>query len=88
VGIYFAKQKEGVTMKKDKGFEICYRNLSYRRKFIRTLWITPFAIFGCLLVWYFYHSKILTVGYSIIMTIVGVIQAIYTYRKSKNELLE
>ncbi|WP_312648956.1 hypothetical protein [Aminipila sp.] len=75
-------------MKKDKGFEICYWNLSYRRKFIRTLWITPFTIFACLLVWHVYHSKILTVGYSIIITVVGVIQAIYTYRKWKNELLE
>ncbi|QHI73486.1 hypothetical protein [Aminipila terrae] len=75
-------------MKKDIGFEICYWNLSYRRKFIRTLWITPFAISVSLLVWHVYHSKILTVGYLIIITVIGVIQAIYVYRKWKNELPE
>lgn len=28
----------------DKGFELGYHNLSYRRKFIRTLWMIPLAI--------------------------------------------
>jgi len=28
----------------DKGFCLMYHKLSYRRKFIRTIWMTPFAI--------------------------------------------
>ncbi len=30
--------------KVDKGFELFYNNLSYRRKFIRTLWLIPIGI--------------------------------------------
>ena len=31
--------------KVDKGIELCYWKLSYRRKLIRTLWMIPIAIF-------------------------------------------
>lgn len=30
--------------KTDKGFQLLYFKLSYRRKFIRSLWIIPFGI--------------------------------------------
>lgn len=30
--------------KVDKGFELVYWELSYRRKFIRTLWMIPWTI--------------------------------------------
>ena len=30
--------------KVDKGFELIYWKLSYRRKFIRTLWLIPWAV--------------------------------------------
>lgn len=30
--------------KVDKGFEVLYWRLSYRRKFIRTLWLMPIGI--------------------------------------------
>ena len=30
--------------KVDKGFEFMYKKLSYRRRFIRTLWMIPLAI--------------------------------------------
>lgn len=75
-----------MTVKKDKGFEIFYWNLSYRRKFIRTLWIISLIIPESILVWHFSHSKILAVGCFIILTVIGVIQAIYLYKKWKNEL--
>lgn len=32
---------EGHTKKVDKGFELVYFKLTYRRKMIRTLWMTP-----------------------------------------------
>ena len=45
------------TMKKncncekiDKGFELDYWKLSYRRKFIRTLWLIPLGIIAVMLV--------------------------------------
>lgn len=31
-------------MKKDKGFELLYEKLSYRRRFIRTIWLIPVGI--------------------------------------------
>lgn len=31
-------------MKKDKEFRLLYNNLSYRRRFIRTLWLIPIGI--------------------------------------------
>ncbi len=30
--------------KKDKGFELLYKNLSYRRRFIRTIWLIPIGV--------------------------------------------
>lgn len=71
-------------MKKDKGFELIYWNLSYRRKFIRTLWLIPFCIASVVLVWKDYHSIILTITYFLLLAVIGVIQAIYVFRKWKN----
>lgn len=38
--------------KVDKGFELLYDNLSYRRKFIRTLWLIPLGIVVGIIVTY------------------------------------
>lgn len=70
----------------DKGFCLSYSKLSYRRKFIRTLW------FGLLFIIYFFTrmhpSKII---HSPLSWLVGVViliwlgQATYTYKKWKSE---
>ena len=38
----FLAKRYDMSQKVDKGIELCYWKLSYRRKFIRTLWIIPF----------------------------------------------
>jgi len=39
--------------KVDKGFELRYWRLSYRRKFIRTLWMIPFLLAAIILIFIF-----------------------------------
>lgn len=71
-------------MKKDKGFEICFSNLSYRRKFIRILWTSPFILLVVLLDSIYFKSTIITVALLILVVLVTLIQAIYLYKKWKN----
>ncbi len=69
----------------DKGIEICYWKLSYRRKFIRTLWLIPIEI---LLVFCFhitFHSTIWTFLVAVGFVIMLLIQAVYNYKKWKKE---
>ncbi len=69
----------------DRGFMLCYWNLSYRRKLIRTLWMIPVAI-GIL---FCFHAKVqsylwtclLAVAFALLL----LIQAIYNYKKWKKE---
>lgn len=75
----------------DKGFELIYWNLSYRRKFIRTLWLAPIVILMCLILAIkmpIFGSSVVTIlGIAaIISTSVG--QLIYTYHKWKKEKRE
>ena len=46
--------------KVDKGIELCYWKLSYRRKLIRTLWMIPIAIFIVLCFYITFWSTIWT----------------------------
>jgi lipopolysaccharide export LptBFGC system permease protein LptF len=74
--------------KTDKGFELNYYNLSYRRKFIRTLWCIPLAIFAVLLSYFAGFSQIVLVLMSIIFLVVIAVQAGYNYKKWKEEALK
>ena len=81
----------------DKGFELIYFNLSHRRKFIRTVWITVIGVFILLPVMFFLNKKyvpsfpvsnlafFLTEAF---ILIVGLIQALYEFRKWKSEKAE
>jgi len=71
--------------KVDKGFELIYWKLSYRRKFIRTLWTIPFSIFAIALTILCDWSMKNVVAVAIILLIIASSQLIYTYKKSKNE---
>ena len=62
--------------KVDKGFELVYWKLSYRRKFIRTLWMIPWTIVALIF--------IQIVGKNYKYTILP-IQAIYNYKKWMKE---
>lgn len=70
--------------KVDKGFELNYYNLSYRRRFIRTLWMIPWMILAlCLLDWIGVSIYILLLV-AVIFVVVGFIQALQNYKKWKD----
>ena len=72
--------------KTDKGFELIYWNLSYRRKFIRTLWLLPIVIIAIILLFYFHGRTLFAVLLTILLVVVFIIQTIYTYKKHKASL--
>ncbi|WP_248484042.1 hypothetical protein [Tepidibacter aestuarii] len=69
-------RKDNISTKVDAGFELCYWNLSYRRKFIRTLWCLPFL---------FLLVPICPNTVIAFCCILFIIQAIYNYKKWKSE---
>jgi len=71
--------------KVDKGFELFYYNLSYRRRFIRTIWMIPFAILTIVLS---YSKYPLTAMIYITISIIIVFYAQLrdNYRKMKEEM--
>ena len=76
-----AKTREKI----DKGFSLSYWNLSYRRKFIRTLWSSLLIIPAMLLVHMSYHSVIVTIVVGIVLLAIFTAQAVYNYMKWKKE---
>jgi len=71
--------------KVDKGFEIIYWNLSYRRKFIRTLWMTPFCVVLMIFTWTTGERIIINRVIPSVIIIIYFIQLFYTYLKWKKE---
>ncbi|MDE6312490.1 MAG: hypothetical protein K2M46_02550 [Lachnospiraceae bacterium] len=69
--------------KVDKGFELCYYNLSYRRKFIRTLWLIPWVLLAPILVYIWMDSLIISIALAVVLVVIEIIQATYNYRKWK-----
>jgi membrane protein YdbS with pleckstrin-like domain len=69
--------------KVDKGFELMYWRLSYRRKFIRTLWVTPFLLGTIILIFVSPLNIVYAVAISIILLVIFLIQLIYNYKKWK-----
>ena len=68
----------------DIGFELVYWNLSYRRKFIRSLWITPFLIFVIILGWIVWKSVLVAAIFTILGLGILIIQLIYNYKRWKD----
>lgn len=73
-------------MKVDKGFELLYHNLSYRRKFIRTIWVILFVILflGKLYLSGSYLNRGVRI-FSLMAVIIAPIQLKYNYSKWKEE---
>lgn len=71
--------------KVDKGIELCYWKLSYRRKLIRTLWMIPIAIFIVLCFYITFWSTIWTFLVAVAFAIMLLVQAIYNYKQWKKE---
>ncbi len=71
--------------KVDKGFELLYKNLSYRRKFIRTLWMIPIGIGVGMLITYIFENSIFPIIYWMAFIPIGLIQLIDNYTKLQKE---
>lgn len=71
--------------KVDKGFELIYWNLSYRRKFIRSLLILPICIGFAYLFTILFEEKIIGLFFGFLVILTEIIQIIYTYYKWQNE---
>ena len=69
--------------KVDKGFELLYENLSYKRKFIRTLWLIPIGIIVGIVITYI--SIIVSIFYWIWFIIVTIKQIKRNLSMWKNE---
>lgn len=69
--------------KVDKGFELLYENLSYRRKFIRTLWLIPIGIAVGIVITYI--SIIVSIFYWIWFIIATIKQLKDNYTMWKNQ---
>lgn len=80
---HFWARRYDMSEKVDKGIEICYWKLSYRRKFIRTLWTIPVSIIMVIQLHRKYQSYLLTGIVSVIFFILTCSQAVYNYRKWK-----
>lgn len=70
-------------MKKDKGFELLSNNLSYRRRFIRTLWLIPIGIAVGIVITYI--SIIVSIFYWIWFIIATIKQLKDNYTMWKNQ---
>lgn len=73
-----------MAQKTDKGFQLNYWKLSYRRKFFRTLWLTPICVIVLLLL-YAANPQEWYLGVLVLVFIVNIIQLAYTYTKWKAE---
>ncbi|HBC2031651.1 MAG: hypothetical protein E6343_17290 [Clostridium perfringens] len=70
--------------KTDKGFEIFYWNLSYRRRLIRLLWTTPIVLF---IVFYSFDNLEMSfkdLSVILFLTLMYVFQFLYNFLKWKN----
>ncbi|MCY6485408.1 hypothetical protein OW763_13815 [Clostridium aestuarii] len=72
-------------MKIDKGFEFFYSKLSYRRKFIRTLWMIIGVLIMPLSLYFSNVDTYINIIISTLMLIIWSIQLLYTYMKYKKE---
>lgn len=73
--------------KVDKGFELNYWKLSYRRKFLRTIYLgLPLCILVLFLLPKMYENKYDAIIFNILIIGTEIIQLIYTYYKWKKEV--
>ena len=77
-----------MSEKVDKGIEICYQKLSYRRKFIRTLCFIPVSVIIIIEFYKEFQSYMFTGIIGVVFFISIFIQAFYNYKRWKNELEE
>ena len=70
--------------KVDKGFQLIYWKLSYRRRFIRTLWIIPIFIISIGIIVFLDKGIFISRIMPLILVILFTCELIYNYKKWKN----
>lgn len=73
-----------MSEKIDKGFELIYWKLTYRRKLIRTLWMVPFVFLMLLLPADFVELGLPRNVHIVLALVLFGVQAAYNYCKWRN----
>lgn len=81
----FLEKIFGNGEKIDRGLVFCFWNLSYRRKFIRTLWLLPILVIVIFYLYITFKSYLLTGIIGVILSIIFIFQVVYYYKKWKVE---
>lgn len=76
LSVYFRKKP-----KVDKGFKFAYHGLSYRRKFLRTIYSIPLSIFPLAIIYYSEGLSANFIFVTLLLVIVLVFQTSYNYIK-------
>ncbi len=74
-----------MSKKVDKGFKIFYWQLSYRRRFIRILWIIPIFIISIGVIIFISKELFMSIVIPIILLILFACELIYNYKKWRKE---
>lgn len=74
-----------MSKKVDKGFQLIYWKLSYRRKFIRTLWSIPIFVISIGIIIFLGNGIFMSIVMPLILIILFIIQLIYNYIKWKKD---
>lgn len=82
---FFLARRYDMSEKVDKGIEVCYWKLSYRRKLIRTLWMIPVWIMINIVICKEFPAYSYARIIGVILFLPVFIQATYNYKKWKNE---
>lgn len=82
---FFLARRYDMSEKVDKGIEVCYWKLSYRRKLIRTLWMIPVWIMINIVIYKEFPAYSYARIIGVILFLPVFIQAEYNYKKWKNE---
>ncbi|MGN7476252.1 ATPase [Solibacillus silvestris] len=83
IGSYFYYKKKP---KVDKGFKFAYYGLSYRRKFLRTMYSIPIYILSLAIIYFAAGFSDFFIFSTTLLAVLLVIQASYNYIKWQKEL--
>lgn len=86
IDLLISKRYE-MSEKVDKGIEICYWKLSYRRKLIRTLWLIPIGVFVLVEFYKEFGVNPFTGAIGILIFSTIFVQAFYNYKKWKKDMI-
>ncbi|SCJ02841.1 Uncharacterised protein [uncultured Clostridium sp.] len=72
-----------MSRKVDKGFQLNYWKLSYRRRFVRNLWLLPSFIVLTVFIFWNGDKTFINRIIPIILLVIGIFELIYNYNKWK-----